>query len=68
MDLRIACTLSQVESLGRSTQRLLLCSRGFGASAGSPAKSDHKQAKRALDTKRQREDWLGRPIEDDLEI
>ena len=41
---------------------------GVGASAGSPAKSDHKQAKRALDTKRQREDWLGRPIEDDLEI
>jgi len=41
---------------------------GGGTSAGSPAKSDHKQAKRALDAKRQREDWMGRPIEDDLEI
>ena len=41
---------------------------GGGTSAGSPAKSDHKRAKRTLDAKRQREDWMGRPIEDDLEI
>ena len=39
-----------------------------GTSAGRSAKSDHNRAKRPLSAKSQREDWIGRPIEDDFEI
>ena len=41
---------------------------GGGTSARSTAESGRDPARQTLDAKKRREDWMGRPIEDDLEI